>query len=81
MRQLDAIHEKRLRWPRSATSIIQNLVFSRRKTLHGSVSAATWVGVGSGKLGSPVKESADDADGHQQLQHQDQVDLPDEACG
>lgn len=29
---------------------------------------------------SPVKKCADDANGHQQLQHQGQVDFPDEPC-
>lgn len=29
---------------------------------------------------SPVKKSADDANGHQQLQHEGQVDFPDEPC-
>lgn len=79
MRELNTIHERRLRQRCSATSIIQKMVFRGWKCS----AAQTWRGFGSvveRNRCSPVKKSADDANGHQQLQHQGQVDFPDEPC-
>lgn len=48
----------------------------RKTTLHGFISVMSeW------ERASPVNKGTDDAHGQQQLEHQGQVNFPDEACG
>lgn len=77
MRELNTIYKKRLRQPCSATSIMRNTVFSQWK--HHMVSLQRRRG-SEWKRASPVNKSTDDANGHQQLERQGEVDFPDEAC-